>query len=152
MQEDWLDDYAYGMGHEIYRTRLSYKMEDKYFKDISKIVYKKSTAIVFALELKCNGKTIIRLNPSDFKVNNIKENNVHVYSICPDKRDAETIETLFMSNDEKNRYLIQKNTGGYDEEEGNNTNQFYQVVEDNEAEDLNKSWEGSNNKQDDNPR
>lgn len=96
------------MGHEIYRTRLSEKMENKFFKDIAKIVYKKNKAIVFALELKCNGKTIIRLNPSDFKVNNIKENNVHVYSICEDKRVAENIETLFMNKEEKNKYLVQK--------------------------------------------
>ena len=47
-------------------------MENRYFSDIARIVYKKTHAIVFALEVKCNGKTIIRLNPSDFMVNNIE--------------------------------------------------------------------------------
>ena len=34
------------------------------------------------------------MNPSNFIVNNIKENDIHVYIICPDKKDAEEIETL----------------------------------------------------------
>ena len=52
------------MDHEIYRVALSEKLEDMYFKDIVKIVYERLGAIIFALELTCNNKTIIRLNPS----------------------------------------------------------------------------------------
>jgi hypothetical protein len=67
----WLEEYAEGMGYEIYRIALSEKMEKKYFSEIAKTVYKKTKAIVFAIEIKCNGKTVIRLNPCDFFVNNI---------------------------------------------------------------------------------
>jgi len=74
MEDDWLDEYQEGMGHEIYRVQLSDKMENRYFSDIARTVYLKEKAIVFAIELKCNGKTIIRLNPSDFIINNIEEN------------------------------------------------------------------------------
>ena len=72
--EEWLEEYAEGMDHEIYRVQLSDKMKNKYFSDIVRAVYKKEKAIVFAIEVKCNGKTIIRLNPSDFIINNIEEN------------------------------------------------------------------------------
>lgn len=30
-EEKWLDEYCEGMGHEIYRVKLSEKMEKKYF-------------------------------------------------------------------------------------------------------------------------
>lgn len=107
-EEQWLEEYGEGMGHEIYRISLSEKMEKRYFSDIARTVYKKTKAIVFAIEIKCNGKTIIRLNPSDFIVNNIKENEIHVYMICPDKRTAESIETIEMNKEEKNRYFNMK--------------------------------------------
>ena len=92
------------MGHEIYRIVLSEKMENKYFRDIARTVFKKTKAIVFAIEVKCNGKTIIRLNPSDFIVNNIEANDICVYCICPDKKTAESIETIKMNKEEKERY------------------------------------------------
>ena len=103
-----MDEYAEGMGHEIYRISLSEKMEKRYFSDIARSVFKKTKAIVFAIEVKCNGKTIIRLNPSDFIVNNIKENEIHVYTICPDKRTAESIETIEMNKEERTRYFNMK--------------------------------------------
>lgn len=55
-----------------------------------------------------NGKTIIRLNPSDFIVNNINFNKIYVYLICPDKKTAEEIETLDMTKDEINKYYNAK--------------------------------------------
>ena len=70
----WLAEYADGMGNEIYRMKLSEKMENRTFSDIAGFVYKKNTSILFALEIKTNGRTIIRLNPSDFIVNNIQKN------------------------------------------------------------------------------
>lgn len=94
------------MGHEIYRIVLSVKMEKRYFSDIARTVYRKTKAIVFAIEVKCNDKTIIRLNPSDFIVNNIEANSICVYCICPDKRTAESIETIKMNKDEKDKYFI----------------------------------------------
>lgn len=83
-------------------------MENKYFNDIARLVYKKTKAIVFAIEVRCNGKTIIRLNPSDFIINNIDENQIYVYTICPDKRTAESIETIEMNKEERNRYFNMK--------------------------------------------
>ena len=74
MDSIWLMQYAEGMGHEIYRIKLSDKMENKTFSEISGLVYKQNKTIVFAIEIKTNGKTIIRLNPSDFMVNNINDN------------------------------------------------------------------------------
>lgn len=106
--ERWVEEYSEGMGHEIYRIKLSDKMERKYFIDIVRIIYKKTNAIVFAIEVKCNNKSVIRLNPSDFMVNNIQDNDIHVYAICPDKQTAESIETIEMNKDEKSRYFILK--------------------------------------------
>lgn len=96
----WLDQYSNGMGHEIYRIKLSEKMNLKTFAEIANIVYKHNHCIVFAIEIKTKGKTIIRLNPSNFVVSNIKRNEIHVYTISQDRKHAEDIETLEMSKEE----------------------------------------------------
>jgi len=106
--EVWLREYSEGMEHEIYRIPLSQKLEGKYFKDIVKIIYLKLKAIVFGLELTCNNKTIIRLNPSTFRVSNIIENKAHLYIICPDQLIAENIEVIDMTKAEKNNYFNSK--------------------------------------------
>ena len=105
MDDQWLKEYAEGMDHEIYRIKLSQKMENRTFSEISGLVYKKIKGIVFAIEIITNGKTIIRLNPSDFIVNNIHENQIHVYTICPGMKIAEEIETLDMNKEEIIKYL-----------------------------------------------
>ena len=107
-EEVWMSEYWTGMGHEIYWIQLNTKLEGKYFKDIVKIIYMKSKAIVFGLELTCNNKTIIRLNPSNFKVSNIVDNNTHVYVIWSDQLIAETIEVIDMTKDEKNMFYSSK--------------------------------------------
>jgi len=73
-EEPWLTEYKEGMGHEIYRRQLSVQMEGKYFSEVVKKIYKKLQAIVFAIDVVCNQKTIVRLNPADFLVNKIAEN------------------------------------------------------------------------------
>jgi hypothetical protein len=88
------------MGHEIYRIKLSHKMKDKTFAEIASIVYNHNHCIVFAIEIRTNGKTIIRLNPSNFVVSNITENDIRVYTISQDKKHAEDIETLEMTKEE----------------------------------------------------
>lgn len=93
------------MGHEIYRIRLSDKMKNKTFAEIAGIVYKHNYCIVFAIEIMTNGKTIIRLNPSNFVVSNIVQNDIHVYVISQDKKQAEEIETLEMTKAERNDYF-----------------------------------------------
>jgi hypothetical protein len=100
--EQWLEEYTEGMGHEIYRVKLSEKMDRKYFKDIASLIYKKTKAVVFAIEVTTSkGKSVIRLGPCDFLVNNIQENDVHVYAICHDKVMAESIETIEMTKEER---------------------------------------------------
>ena len=80
-QKRWLQEYSEGMGHEIYRVNLSEKMENKTFSEIAGLVYKYNQCIVFAIEIKTNEKTIIRLNPSNFVVSNINYNEIRVYVI-----------------------------------------------------------------------
>lgn len=63
-----------GMEHEMYKVSLSEKMEGKTFQEIAKLIYKMTKAIVFALEVKNNDRTITRLNPAEFVVNNIVAN------------------------------------------------------------------------------
>jgi len=88
---------------------LSEKVGGRTFADICGLVYKQqNNTIVFAIEIKTNGKTIIRLNPSNFVVNNIKDNEIYVYVICPGNYEAEQIETLNMSKEESNIYYNQK--------------------------------------------
>lgn len=107
--EKWLEEYIEGMSHEIYRVKLSEKLERRYFVDIARLIYKKTTAIVFAIEVHTKqGKGMIRLNPNDFLVSNIQENDIHVYAICPDKVTAESIETIEMTREEKSRYFVLK--------------------------------------------
>ena len=87
------------MDHEIYRCRLSTMCDNRLFADLVRLIYKKLRAIVFAIEVNCNQRTIIRLNPADFLVNNIEENKIHVYCICPNPNTTEMIETLEMSKE-----------------------------------------------------
>lgn len=103
-EEPWIEEYEKGMDHEIYRCRLSIKMNNRYFSDLVRLIYKKLKAIVFAIEVNCNQRTIIRLNPADFLVNNIEENKIHVYCICPHPSTTELIETLEMTREEQIRY------------------------------------------------
>ena len=104
----WLKEYASGMGHEIYRIKLSNRVNNKTFAEIAGMVYKLEQSIMFAIELKTNGKTIIRLNPCDFIVNNIDPNQIHVYTICENKKTADEIEVLNMNKEEKLRYYNEK--------------------------------------------
>jgi hypothetical protein len=42
MDSTWLRQYAEGMDHEIYRIKLSRKMENRTFAEIAGLVYKKN--------------------------------------------------------------------------------------------------------------
>jgi len=35
----WMKEYVMGMGHEIYRTHLSFKFEGKRFTDVAAIIF-----------------------------------------------------------------------------------------------------------------
>ena len=133
-EEQWVSEYVQGMDHEIYRCRLSTKVEGRYFSELVRMIYKKLRAIVFAIEVNCNQRTIIRLNPADFLVNNIEDNQIHVYCICPSPQTAELIETLEMTRDQYNKYHAQKNKEEEEEEEeasagGDNTPKSQRIPE-----------------------
>ena len=51
-------------------------------------------AIVFAIERTENGKNVVLLNPTKWRLNNIKKYQVHAYLICPDKRVADEISVI----------------------------------------------------------
>lgn len=104
MEQVWLRQYAEGMAYEIYRIKLSYKLENKTFSEVAAIIYKHNRSIAFGIEVQTSGKSIVRLNPSDFKINNILENDIYVYVIQTSPKVAEEIETLEMTKEEINRY------------------------------------------------
>jgi len=96
------------MEHEMYKVNLSEKMEGKTFQEIAKLIYKSTKAIVFALEVKNNERTITRLNPGEFVVNNIVANQIKVYVIIQDESRIEKVETMGMSKEQIKDYLNQK--------------------------------------------
>lgn len=105
---EWVGQYAAGMEHEMYKVSLSEKMEGKTFQEIAKAIYKKTKAIVFALEVRSNGRTVTRLNPAEFVVNNIAKNQVKVYVITPDDTHVERVETIGMNKEQIKEYLNTK--------------------------------------------
>ena len=94
--DDWLQEYTEGMGHEIYRVQLHEKFYEKTFNQICLEIYLEHQAIVFALEIEKKNQSLIRLNPSNFKVKNIKSVIYYIYMICPDKSIADKIERFEM--------------------------------------------------------
>lgn len=44
------------------------------------------------------------MNPANFLVNNIEENQIHIYCICPNPNTTELIETLEMTRDQIHKY------------------------------------------------
>ena len=73
---------------------MSWALENKTFREVCEIVYNEVNGIVFALDLEIGGKMVIRLNPSNFFINNILENKIHVYIICEDAKKADVVENL----------------------------------------------------------
>lgn len=92
------------MGHEIYRTDLSYKFQGKKFSEIASIIYNEFQGILFGIELDIGNHTIIRLNPGAYVVPNIVEANVYGYIICEDKKVADQVATYEMNAEEIANY------------------------------------------------
>lgn len=111
MDSEWLQEYTEGMGHEIYRTDLSFKFQGKSFSEVAAIVYTEFQGILFGIELDIGKHTIIRLNPGPYIIPNTIEANVHGYIICEDKKVADQVATYDMTTEEianYNQYLVQK--------------------------------------------
>ena len=91
----WLNEYLNGTGFEIYRTLLNPKFKNKTFSQISKEIFRLYDAIVFALEIEIDGKTMISLNPGGFFIEKPievrKDVTFSIYVICSDKEIADQI-------------------------------------------------------------
>ena len=116
----WLNEYLEGFEQEIYRAELNDNFKNKTFSQISKLIYKIYDAIVFALEIEFDGKTMIYLNPGNFYIQKFFEprNDVkyYIYVICSDKEVANKIskaditynpEEVYNDNIEQNKNEIQ---------------------------------------------
>lgn len=102
--EEWLKEYARGMGHEIYRVQISendFTSSDLTFKKISEICFAEFCAVIFALEIEVKNttKSIIRLNPSNFEFKDWINYNYYLYIICEDESLARKVQKLDMSDD-----------------------------------------------------
>lgn len=95
MNSLWIEEYTEGRGHEIYRTLLNDSFKNKTFSKLSSEIYIAYEAIVFALEIEVEGKTIIRLNPGNFYieklVNERDDVKIYIYIICSDKAVADRV-------------------------------------------------------------
>ena len=121
----WSGEYVNGMDHEIYKALLSPKFENQTFKDVARAIYIRFRAVAFALEMKVEGKVVIRLAPLRYLLQNIRRNKIHVYVICEEKKIADQIATMNMSNEDivaamalqKSEDLKLKKTQATDEED-----------------------------------
>lgn len=97
LEEEWLNEYANGMGHEIYRMEIS---EEKFlkanpkkvnFKNIADCAFFEFQSLIFALEIevKESSKSIVRLNPALFLFEDWERFNYYLYIICEDESNAE---------------------------------------------------------------
>jgi hypothetical protein len=91
----WVEEYTEGRGHEIYRTLLNDSFKNKTFSKVSSEIYQEYEAIVFALEIEIEGKTIIRLNPGTFNIEKLSNERddvkIYIYIICSDKQVADRV-------------------------------------------------------------
>jgi len=90
----WIKEYAQGKTYELYRTKLSDKLEGMKFKDVVAQVYKDYKAIVIALEMSQEDNSIILLNPSCMKLTDIKQRSMHIYIICSNSDIADQISVM----------------------------------------------------------
>jgi len=95
LNSQWINEYSEGRGHEIYRTLLNHIYKNKTFSQLSCEIYRQYEAIVFALEIKVEGKTLISLNPGNFLieklVNERDDVQIYIYIICSDKSVADRV-------------------------------------------------------------
>jgi hypothetical protein len=100
IQHVYLQEYLTGMGHEIYRVKLSPAFIGKKFVDIAQTVYKELQGIIFCLELQFDSDALVVLNPGNFEIPSQFKNNIYVYIICSDKKVADQVTTYNINIDE----------------------------------------------------
>jgi len=108
IDNEWFDEYAEGMGHEIYRMQISqeYYHNNITFNKIADVAYSQYSAVVFALEIQSKvdpSKTTIRLNPNEFKYTEWETYNYSLYIICEDIDVAKDIQVLEMQAEKYER-------------------------------------------------
>ena len=122
----WLNEYLEGLEQEIYRTELNEYFKDRTFAEISKLIYKIFDAIVFALEIEINGKTVIFLNPGGFYIQKLFEQRddikFYIYVICSDKEVGNRIEKADIKQEIKNYIMEGSEQKGNDDEIEKNKN------------------------------
>ncbi len=105
-EEDWLKEYANGMGYEIYRVRIDERDYQNCFTfgRIAEIVLNCYSTIVFALEIEGkdqNGQihSVVRLNPTDFEICDWHIFNFYLFLICEDASIAQNVQKLEMTEE-----------------------------------------------------
>ena len=87
-------EYASGMGHEIYRTIIQenefFSTSPLSFKRVAEICFSEFQAVIFALEIeiKAIGKSVVKLNPSNFVFKDWNKFNYYLYIIGEDESMA----------------------------------------------------------------
>lgn len=108
---EWFDEYACGMGMEIYAVQISNLdyPENITFKKIAEIAYSGYGAIVFGLEIQSKIKeqaiqsSIIRLNPNNFVFKDWHNYSYSLHMICDDQKIAKLVQMLEMPNEKYER-------------------------------------------------
>ena len=105
---DWFEEYAEGMGHEIYRMSISQEdyQNSITFNKIAEVAYSEYSAVVFALEIQSRSdmsKSIIRLNPNSFLFTDWDLYSFSLYIICEDIEVARKIQKLEMQDEKYER-------------------------------------------------
>lgn len=123
-----MKEYVMGMGHEIYRTKLSTKQvqitrfERRKFNELAAFIYKEFKGILFGIEMKVDDYAMVILNPGDFEIPDVVKNDVHsndqihAYLICEDKKVADEIAYYEMSQEEISEAA--RNSPAHDEDSG----------------------------------
>ncbi len=100
VQHVYLKEYLSGMGHEIYRVKLSPWFAKHKFTDIASIVYKQFRGIIFCLELQIDGEALVILNPGNYEIPEKLKNCTFVYIICEDKDVADQVTIYNVSEED----------------------------------------------------
>lgn len=112
IQHDYFKEYLTGMGHEIYRVKLSPAFSGKKFVEIAQTVYKDYQGIIFCLEIQFESDALVVLNPGNFEIPSKFKNNVYVYIICEDKKVADQVTTYNLNVEEPDNNANPYEKGG----------------------------------------
>ena len=96
-EEEWLNQYVEGTGFEIYRVKIEREhfLDCLTFSRVAEIAHQCYGCVVFALEVEIKEKpgisSVVRLNPSKFKLQNWDVFNYYLYIISGDEDVAKNV-------------------------------------------------------------